>query len=77
MVVTEMNPPKPRVKDSKKPKSKKLPNKTLKLVKHSHPSQENMFPQGFSFPSVDKMKSPHLIGIGCFSIGLSMESTLI
>ena len=52
MVVTEMNPPKPRVKDSKKPKLKKLPNKTLKLVKHSHPSQENMFPQGFSFPNL-------------------------
>ena len=50
-MVTEKKTTKPKVKSSKKPKSKKLPKKTLKLVK-SNPSQENLFPSGFSVPDL-------------------------
>ena len=51
-MVTEKKTTKPNVKSSKKPKSKKLPKKTLKLVKSSNSSQENLFPSGFSVPDL-------------------------
>jgi len=53
-MVTEKKTTKPKVKSSKKPKSKKLPKKTLKLVK-SNPSPFPMgpFSPGFSFPEVE------------------------
>ena len=56
-MVTEKKPPKPRVKSSKKPKSKKLPKKTLKLVKSSNSSasRESLFPSG---PSVPNLQPP-------------------
>jgi len=50
--MTEKKTPKHEVMNSKKPKSEKLPKKTLKLVKLSPPSQEKPFPSGFSIPEV-------------------------
>jgi len=54
-MVTEKKTTKPKVKSSKKPKSKKLPKKNIKLVKLSPPSQENLFPSG---PSVPDLQPP-------------------
>ena len=48
----EKKTPKPKVMNSKKPKSDKLPKKSIKLVKSSLPSQEDPFSSGFSFPEV-------------------------
>ena len=50
-MVTAKKTSKPKVKSSKKPKSKKLQNKTLKLVKSSNSSQENLKETGF--PEMD------------------------
>ena len=51
-MVTEKKTPKPGVKGSEKPKSKKRPKKTLKLVKSAHLTQESLFPPGPSVPGV-------------------------